>query len=108
MPFRPLARVSLPGLAAVLVALLAACASSDSVAPSHEPPSALDAVSALTSTVPVGSVIPGGIVVRVRDAAGRPVEGATVGFAVTLGNGTTNPRVAVTDAKGEATTVWTL
>lgn len=49
-----------------------------------------------------------GIVVTVTDASGRPVAGAAVALAVTLGNGSTNPRVAVTDAKGQATATWNL
>src|SRR5262245_34563179 len=52
--------------------------------------------------------VPGGIVVKVTDAAGRPVAGTSVALAVTLGNGVTMPRVAVTDAKGQATAAWTL
>lgn len=50
----------------------------------------------------------GGIVVKVSDQAGHPVAGASVALAVTLGNGVTTPRVAVTDAKGQATATWTL
>jgi hypothetical protein len=86
---------------------MAACAGADSAAPSHDPPAALAAVSPVVPTAPVGTSVPGGLVVRVADAAGRPVEGATVAFAVTLGNGSTSPRIAVTDANGRAATDWT-
>jgi hypothetical protein len=89
------------------LATVTACAGADSAAPPHNPPAALDAVSPLTAATTVGSAVPGGIVVRVSDASGRPVEGASVAFAVTLGNGSTNPRIAVTDADGRAATVWT-
>jgi hypothetical protein len=47
-------------------------------------------------------------VVKVTDASGRPVVGASVALAVTLGNGVTMPRVAITDSKGQATAAWTL
>jgi len=56
----------------------------------------------------VGATVPGGIVVKVSDASGRPVQNAAVALAVTLGNGSTSPRVAMTDSKGQATAVWTL
>lgn len=76
--------------------------------PSHEPPAHIAPVSEATRSATVGSAIAGGLVVKVTDAAGRPVEGASVAFAVTAGNGTTNPRIAVTDANGQATTAWTI
>ena len=46
--------------------------------------------------------------VHVTDAAGRSVPNVAVAFAVTRGNGSVNPRVALTDAKGDATAAWTL
>jgi hypothetical protein len=52
--------------------------------------------------------MPGALVVKVTDAAGLPVPNAAVAFAVTQGNGSTNPRVANTDSKGIATSSWTL
>jgi hypothetical protein len=36
------------------------------------------------------------------------VQNAAVAFAVTLGNGSTDPRVAMTDSKGQASAAWTL
>src|SRR5436305_1304905 len=86
---------------------LAAC-SHDATGPSNQPPAHLDAVAELSRTAAVGSSIADGIVVKVTDAGGRPVQGATVALAVTLGNGSTNPRLAATDAKGQATAAWTL
>jgi hypothetical protein len=52
--------------------------------------------------------VPGGLVVKVTDVKGRPVQGAGVAFAVTLGNGSKSPRLATTNSSGLATTVWTL
>ncbi len=92
-----------------LVALCAfqACGS-DTTGPSNQPPAHLDAVADLSRTAAVGTAVSGGIVVKVTDAGGRPVQGATVALAVTLGNGSTNPRLATSDAKGQATATWTL
>ena len=36
------------------------------------------------------------------------MAGAAVAFAVTAGNGVTSPRVAITDAAGQASATWTL
>ena len=47
------------------------------------------------------------VVVQVSDAKGRPVINQAVALAVTAGNGSTDPRVAITDAKGQATATWT-
>jgi hypothetical protein len=88
--------------------VLAACGSDTGTGPSTNPPARLDALSDLSRSGAVGASVPGGIVVKVSDASGRPVQNATVAFAVTLGNGSTNPRVANTDSKGQATAVWTL
>ncbi|HEY4304543.1 MAG TPA: hypothetical protein VGM82_08760 [Gemmatimonadaceae bacterium] len=65
-------------------------------------------VSALTRSVTAGSQIAGGLAVKVTDASGNAVVGASVAFSVTSGNGTVNPRVATTDASGQAKTAWTV
>jgi hypothetical protein len=44
----------------------------------------------------------------VTDAAGRGVHNVVVALAVTAGNGSTNPRLALTDDKGEITADWTI
>jgi hypothetical protein len=90
-----------------MLCVFAAC-SNDATGPSTKPPAHLDAVADLSRTAAVGSTVSGGIVVKVTDADGRPVQGATVAFTVTIGNGSTNPRVASTDATGQATAAWTL
>ena len=89
-------------LALVALSAFAACGG-EPTGPSNQPPAHLDAVADLSRTATVGTPVTGGIVVKVTDAGGRPVQGATVALAVTLGNGTTSPRLATSDAKGQAT-----
>ena len=55
-----------------------------------------------------GRPLPARVTVRVVDAAGSPVVGATVAFTPGAGHGTTNPAEAVTDSRGQAATTWTL
>ena len=93
---------------AVLFTATALACSGDSTRPVIGPPAQLDALSGLNSSATVATVVPGGIVVKVTDASGHAVTGASVAFAVTVGNGSTNPRIAVTDANGQATVAWTL
>ena len=90
-----------------VTAALIACGG-DSTSPSNGPPARLDGLGDPSRSAQVGTTVPGGIVVKVSDASGRPVVGASVALAVTAGNGVTMPRVAVTDSKGQATATWTL
>ena len=92
----------------VVLVSVGACGGDGGTGPSSNPPARLDAVTDLSRSAPVGGTVPGGIVVKVSDASGRPVQNAAVALAVTLGNGSTSPRVAMTDLKGQATAVWTL
>ena len=62
----------------------------------------------LSRTGIAGRRVSGGLVVKVSDASGDPVQGATVAFTVTVGNGAVNPRIAVTDANGQASAAWTV
>jgi len=55
-----------------------------------------------------GTALPAPIVVRVRDGAGRAVQGATVTFTPDAGNGSVTATTATTDAQGQAQTTWTL
>src|SRR5947209_1555659 len=89
-----------------LLCVAAACGGDKPVAPSSGPAARLDAITDLIRSAPVGTPLTDGIVVRVTDVSGRPVAGAAVALAVTLGNGATSPRVALTDAKGQATALW--
>jgi hypothetical protein len=90
-----------------LAALMAACGN-DSVSPSSIKPSKLEATGLLSRAAAVGSSIPNALSVKVSDATGKPVANVAVAFAVTSGNGATSPRVALTNANGEATATWTL
>lgn len=92
----------------VLLTATALACGSDSTRPVIGPPARLDALSELSRSAPVATAVPGGLVVKVSDASGHAVAGVSVAFAVTVGNGTTNPRIALTDANGQATVVWTL
>ena len=105
MPFGPAAG---RWFTLVFIGSVVACGSDGGVAPSVEPPARIAALTDLTRTAPVGSAIPGGIIVKVTDAAGKGVANAKVALAVTLGNGSTNPRIATTDATGQASATWTL
>ena len=54
------------------------------------------------------TAVPNPIVVRVSDAFGNPVPGATVAFAPAAASGSVSPSSGVTNAAGEVQTVWTL
>ncbi len=101
-------RLSRRSILTLSVLAAVACGGSDGVSPSNEPPADIAPLSDLTRASLVGATIPGGLSVKVTDASGRPVKGANVAFAVTLGNGLTSPRLAETDANGVAKTTWTL
>jgi hypothetical protein len=104
MPFRPTVRWCL----LVILGALAACGSDGGVGPSSNPPAHLDALTDLSRSGAVGAPIQGGISVKVTDVSGHPVAGVAVALTVTAGNGSTNPRIATTDSKGQANATWTL
>src|SRR5215468_5591014 len=95
-------------LALIAASSMAVACGHDSTSPSGGPPANLGAVSDVNRSAVVGATIPAGLVVTVTDASGRPVSGASVAFAVTGGNGSTNPRIATTGSNGQATATWTL
>src|SRR4051812_26920177 len=68
----------------------------DSVGPNGTTPARLDPVSAQTLSAAVGTPLANALIVKVTDASGAPVPNTAVAFAVTSGNGLTNPRVAIT------------
>ena len=55
-----------------------------------------------------GTTLAEAVVVRVDDAGGSPVAGATVTFAAAEGHGSADPAMVDTDADGLAGTTWTL
>ncbi len=94
-------------VAAALVAGLAACSGSDTVAPTVAV-SALTIVSGNGQTGTVGTVLPDTLKVKVTDQNGNVVVGETISWTVTAGGGTVTPSSAAADANGIASTVWTL
>jgi hypothetical protein len=91
--------------AALLVVALGACR--QETAPVG-PPARIAAVGSTSLTGTVGAALTSPIEVKVTATDGRPVTGVTVEFAVALGFGSTNPRLATTDGDGIARTTWVL
>ena len=56
----------------------------------------------------VGDTLKQPLMLQVENAAGRPVAGASVQFAITAGSGSIDPMVAVTDEAGIAQARWIL
>lgn len=57
---------------------------------------------------PAGEALPQPIAVLARDRNGNPVRGADLRFTVEQGGGSLQPEVALSDATGRASSVWTL
>ena len=93
-----------------VIAALAACADSGTEPPGEPPraPAAIVVVSGGGQEGMAGSALAEAVVVRVDDAAGSPVAGATVTFSAAAGHGSADPATAATDAAGLASTTWTL
>lgn len=93
--------------AAAAVLLAAACRDGGS-GPDPRPqpqPAAIAPVSPTQATSPVASAVQARV--RVTDAAGAPLSGVSVAFAVVSGGGSTGA-AAATDAAGETAVAWTL
>jgi hypothetical protein len=54
------------------------------------------------------TTLPNPLVVRVLDATGNPLPGATVSFSVTAGGGSVSPGSVVSDSNGQASAMLTL
>ena len=104
MRFRPYRRWA----ALSIVSAAVACGDGNPVDITPGPAATILAIGPVTHSAQVGASIPGALAVRVTDAAGRAVRNVAVALAVTAGNGSTNPRVALTDDKGEITADWTI
>jgi|GEM_PF-1799066 len=83
--------------------VVAGCSDDDGEVP---PP--LEKVNGDDQVGETGRELPDPVAVRVRDAEGTGVEGATVAFAVTGGGGTLSESSVLTDSDGEASVRWTL
>ncbi len=106
MPSRPDLR---PTIAAVLSAALAlgGCRAGDSTAPSATP-TAIVVQNGNQQTAVAGSVLPVTLSVVVTDKDKKPVSGRRVDWDVGVGSGSVSPAQSTTDAKGIATTSWTV
>jgi hypothetical protein len=71
-------------------------------------PNKLVQISGNGQSAVAGRMLANPFVVEVTDAAGNPISGATVTFAVTAGGGTLSATSAVTGANGTASTLLTL
>jgi len=71
------------------------------------PVAALSVVSGGKQTGTVGTTLPSPIVIKAKDAVGNSVPNATINFTDNWG-GTFNPRSAITDSTGQASTIYTL
>ncbi len=100
--------------ACVALAVLAAACNSDSATTG---PSGLQGkdfaanlrlVSGDQQLGPIGSALALPITVRVVDAGGQPVAGATVSFSVRSGGGSINPAANISDVNGIVSSVWTM
>lgn len=82
-------------------------------APEPEPepgpatPASIEIVSGSMQVGPAHHFLPSPVVVRVLDAAGKPVEGVTVKWDANDG-GKMEPKESVTDSAGRASTTWKL
>jgi hypothetical protein len=72
------------------------------------PPAAINLLGGGGQVAPPATLLPDSIRVRVVDAFGFPVAGATVQFTVAAGGGTVSAVARVTDADGRAGVTWTL
>lgn len=57
---------------------------------------------------PVGSSLALPIVVKVVDAGGQPVQGASVALSVRAGGGSINPAANLSDGNGMVASTWTM
>ncbi len=72
------------------------------------PPSALHPLTATSFTPVAGTVISGGVTVKVVDARGTSVSGMRVAFRITAGDGTVAPHIVLSGADGTAHAEWTV
>ena len=92
---------------AVIVSLfMAGCG--DSSGPDSGPPASLTVVSGDTAEGIAGTALGTPLSVRVSDAQGRAVGGATVSFSIKSGGGSLSATSAGTDGSGLASVAWTL
>jgi alpha-tubulin suppressor-like RCC1 family protein len=70
--------------------------------------SSMQQVSGNAQTGQIGAALTQLLTVKVIDAGGLPVKGASVTFAAKTGGGTMSPASGISDAAGLVTSIWTL
>ena len=88
--------------------LAGACGGDNLVLPEDGVPSTISIVSGNPQNGTVGAALASPLIVRILDAAGRPVQGQQVTFTVVSGGGSVTPATPSTGADGQATAAWTL
>ena len=91
-----------------LIGALTACGSSTEPKKKDITPATVTAQSTDTIRATVGAVVSTPLSVTVKNAAGEPIDSATVLFAVATGGGSLSATSVTTNAAGQATTTWTL
>ena len=100
-----LTRALAPAIPAALV-LLAACGSDRATA--ARVPARIVAVSGSGQSADLGQPLGAPLVVKVSDGTNLPVSGVAVQFTVSTGAGTLGAATATTDARGQASTTFTM
>lgn len=97
------------GILVVATALAMACGGGDLLLPGDGQPATVAILQGNNQNTRVGEPLPEPIVVRVNDAAGRPVAQARVVFTATSGSGASiSPSAVTTDNDGRAGAEWSL
>jgi alpha-tubulin suppressor-like RCC1 family protein len=100
------------GVALAAIVMAAGCRDEATTGPSKIPSrdyaSNLVLLAGDVQTGPVALPLPTTLTVKVVDAGGRSVQGASVVWTVIGGGGEVNPPTGVSDANGIVTTSWTL
>lgn len=100
-------RTSLVLVVATFMIALAGCQGDGGTGP-REKILTIAATSPVELSGTVGTPVTPAPVVRVTDSEGNPAANVTVIFSATAGSGRADPGTVVTDANGQATTVWSL
>jgi hypothetical protein len=111
MQGRKLSTVAIVGALAA-VAVIGGCRDDATTGPSNTPSnqfaSGLRLLAGDQQTGAVALPLPQVLRVRVVDAGGTPVQGASVTWSVLAGGGVVTPPTGLSDANGHVTTSWTL
>jgi alpha-tubulin suppressor-like RCC1 family protein len=96
------------GLVAFIVGCRGEASTGSSNIPSSEFAAGLRLQTGDVQSGPLAEALPQALTVRVVDAGGEPVQGASVTWSVLSGGGTVNPPTGVSNAQGLVSTTWTL